>query len=182
MWEKKVKKADTVGGDGANLHDADDAYPWGGDCSSETDCFNGGTCCQTSADCVAPHTCTITDAQGTGLTIFGWVAQLNATNFAGYNDWRIPNMRELLSIVDYGGNIPTVATAFQGANCGPACADITSAACSCTGDLVQTWSSTSGFPNAAYVVDFFGGTSVVAYKNGPGGGFYVYVRAVRGGL
>src|SRR5262249_20870553 len=73
MWEKK----DRSGG----LHEYSHYYPWAGDCTSETTCAGAGTCCQTDADCVVPHTCSITDAAGTHLTIFGWVAQLNTANF-----------------------------------------------------------------------------------------------------
>lgn len=31
-----------------------------------------------------------------------WVEQQNATNYLGYNDWRLPNAKELQSLVDYG--------------------------------------------------------------------------------
>jgi hypothetical protein len=31
-----------------------------------------------------------------------WVEQKNAENYLGYNDWRLPNAKELQSIVDYG--------------------------------------------------------------------------------
>src|SRR5437773_3642425 len=70
--------------------------------------------------------------------ISGHVATLNNTNFAGHNDWRLPNVRELLSIVNYQNLLPTVAPAFN-TNCAPGCHATT---CSCTvfGDY---WSSTS---------------------------------------
>jgi len=109
MWEKKVKLDGTS--DGTNLDDADNYYPWGGSCTSETSCSSGGTCCQSSADCVTPHTCTISDGQATGLTIFGWVAQLNSANFAGHNDWRVPNVNELQSLVNFRSpDLPRVTT------------------------------------------------------------------------
>jgi hypothetical protein len=60
--------------------------------------------------------CTVYDGQGTGWTIFQWVAQLNAAKFAGYTDWRIPNVRELESIVDYGSYNPYLDAVF-GASC-----------------------------------------------------------------
>lgn len=33
---------------------------------------------------------------------FGKIAALNGANFAGHNDWRLPNVNELLTLVDYG--------------------------------------------------------------------------------
>jgi Protein of unknown function (DUF1566) len=37
---------------------------------------------------------------------------LNASNFAGHSDWRIPNLRELLSIVHYGFVSPALDPVF----------------------------------------------------------------------
>lgn len=176
MWEKKVKLDGTR--DGTSLHDADNYYQWAGNCTSQTACNSGGTCCQTSADCVSPHTCTIIDGQSTELTIFGWVAQLNTANFAGHNDWRIPNVRELHTIVDFNVIAPSVAPAFQGASCGATCTDITNAACSCTVSNYYWSSSTvATFPGTAWDVYFNFG--FVSYDDEFS---HIYVRAVRGGL
>jgi hypothetical protein len=40
------------------------------------------------------------------------VQKMNATNFLGHNDWRLPNAKELQSIVDYS-RIPAIAPVFQ---------------------------------------------------------------------
>src|SRR5437667_60506 len=68
----------------------------------------------------------------------GHVATLNAMSFAGHRDWRLPNVRELQSIVTYQNLLPTVASAFDN-NCSSGC-DVTSCSCTFSGD---TWTSTS---------------------------------------
>jgi len=49
---------------------------------------------------------------GSSLT---WEAALNfceGLTYAGYSDWRLPNRRELMSIVDYGTSVPAINTAY----------------------------------------------------------------------
>jgi len=41
-----------------------------------------------------------------------WVQQLNATNFLGHGDWRLPNAKELQSLVDYS-RVPAINLIFQ---------------------------------------------------------------------
>jgi hypothetical protein len=158
MWEKKVKLDATP--DAANLHDADNVYRWGGNCTGENACNNSGTCCRTDSDCAAGHACVVVDGQGTGLTIFSWVMQLNAASFAGHTDWRVPNVNELLSIVDYNVLYPSVSVAFSGTSCGASCPDITNPSCSCTAPALY-WSSTAlaPGPNSAWYVAFDYGNS-----------------------
>src|SRR2546425_719264 len=67
----------------------------------------------------------------------GHVATLNRMSFAGHTDWRLPNVRELLSIVTYQNLLPTVAPAFDN-HCSPGCS-VTTCSCTFSGD---TWTST----------------------------------------
>src|SRR3989441_11076837 len=51
-------------------------------------------------------------------TVWDWIDAVNTElgtgiGFAGYNDWRLPNVRELQSIVDYGRSNPAVDPAFN---------------------------------------------------------------------
>jgi hypothetical protein len=103
------------------------------------------------------------------------VATLNRTRFAGHDDWRLPNYKELVTIVDFETSNPSVAPAFND-NCVDGC---TVTACSCTAPSAY-WSSTSSAldPEDAWYVSFsfgFGAANYKVYK------FVNHVRAVRGG-
>jgi hypothetical protein len=91
-------------------------------------------------------------------TIWDWLDRLNAeggSGFAGHSDWRVPNVKELVSIVDYERFNPAVTAAFDAALCGLGCKDLTSPECSCSASGAY-WSSTtfSDFPAHALSVLF----------------------------
>ena len=131
------------------LHDVGNAYPWTGDGSQDT--------------------------------VWDWIEDLNredGVGFAGYSDWRLPNARELQSLIDYGRFNPAVGVAFDADDCGRGCGSITDPACSCTRQSYY-WSSTTfaDFPAHAVVVGFhlpLVGDRVKTDRS--------FVRAVRGGL
>jgi hypothetical protein len=112
-----------------------------------------------------------------GTMVTSFLATLNAgTGFAGHTDWRIPNVKELQSIVSY--EIPYPGPAVDGTfntDCAASCSVLT---CSCTQSFGY-WSSTTGQygPGGAWVVYFDYGFVGTDGKDGSGD-----VRAVRGGL
>src|SRR2546429_8116011 len=77
-------------------------------------------------------------------TAFAHVATLNGMSFAGHTDWRMPNVRELLSIATYQNLHPTVAPAFDN-HCSPGC-PATTCSCTASGDYWSSTSSGSGPP------------------------------------
>lgn len=136
--------------DDGSIHDVDDTYAWCGPSCGGTD-----------------------EMDGTITTTF--LSTLNGGGgFAGYTDWRIPNVRELQSIVDYEAFSPAVASAFDNA-CGGGCMVAT---CSCTA-LSIYWSSTTDaeFPERAWEVNFYGGN----VNDSVSKSIFRRVRAVRGG-
>jgi len=102
------------------------------------------------------------------------VAALNGASFAGHTDWRVPNVKELMGIVNYENASPAVSLPFN-TNCTYPCTVLT---CSCTAG-VYYWSSSSvaNGPTAAWNVNFDIGLVFATDKSSGN----LYVRAVRGG-
>jgi hypothetical protein len=141
--------------DSGGIHDMDNNYSW----STGSNAMDGTI--------VTMFLDTLNDVAGGG-----------ANCFAGYCDWRIPNVKELQSIVDYEVSSPSIDPAFhQSATC-TGCADVTLATCSCTSSNYH-WVSTTftDGTRSAWLVRFtFGGL----FSDGKG--TFRRVRAVRGGL
>ena len=112
-----------------------------------------GTCDLTTNLHGVNSTCTW--AQATGV----WIAAINAANLGGHNDWRVPNVKELQSIVDYGRVSPASSVPGSTAAGG-------------------YWSSTTfaGDSSLAWFVNFSFGNVNLAGKI-----LALRVRAVRGG-
>jgi hypothetical protein len=116
------------------------------------------------------------DAKYTWADAFTKVAALNAMRFAGYADWRVPNVNELHSLVSYSTTNPATPLTFN-FGCTPGCTVLT---CSCSAPgLGLHWMSNTaqpGFGNAwgLRLSDgtLFTPTTAATYA----------VRAVRGGI
>jgi uncharacterized protein DUF1566 len=112
----------------------------------------------------------------TGTTFTVFLPLLNATQFGGYRDWRLPTLDELQTLVFRGGvnpGEPLVPDAFNN-GCRPGCSVLQ---CSCTTAL-NYWTATvnAAYDQQAWYVLFNTGESGVAFKK-----LEFYVRAVRGG-
>ena len=115
-----------------------------------------------NGDGTVTDTCTgLTWQQETAPGEYNWAEALRYCedlDFAGHDDWRLPNLRELESIVDYGRYDPAIDPVFSA-------------------ESSWYWSSSSDVvgTDLAWIVVFNGG---FVYRDGKL--FRGYVRAVRG--
>jgi len=133
IWEVKNSKDGTPNYN--NPHDADNTYTW----------YDGST-----------------GTPGNGTDTLDFITALNDANFGGYNDWRLPTIKELSFLVDRDRYDPSINTTYFPNTLSSG-----------------YWSSTTYayFPSYAWFVDFYFGVVSGYYKSGSN----YYVRAVRGG-
>ena len=106
------------------------------------------------------------------------IATLNSGNFAGHNDWRLPNVHELHGIVNYGTYSPDVDAALGSNGATTWCESHACSSC-CATNFYWTSTTAQRFLNTAWAVDFYDGEVQMQLKTSPT--YFFYVRAVRGG-
>lgn len=116
-----------------------------------------------NGDGTVTDTCTgLMWQQGTAPGVYKWQNALkycDSLTLGNHSDWRLPNVRELRSIVDYGRIKPSIDPVFSASS-------------------VSYWSSTTAadLPSYAWFIDFLVGIGL-----GDGKSNSKYVRAVRSG-
>lgn len=110
-------------------------------------------------------------------TVWDWIERVNDARLGGKSDWRVPNVKELYSIVDPTRQQPALFEVFGGRRATEPCTGAVDPACAVT-EVVEYWTSTtfSDFTAHALVVGAKFGLVDDRTKSGRFG-----VRAVRGG-
>jgi hypothetical protein len=90
IWE--VKQSPDGVPDYANLHDIDNKYWW----YDSNPATNGG----------------VAGTDGAGDDTEDFINALNASNFGGYSDWRVPTAKELASIMNSDATSPAINTQY----------------------------------------------------------------------
>ena len=105
IWEVKVNSVQ-----GGGLHSKEDLFFW-----YSTDASNNGGTPGVDKNPNGTSTCTGQNQNdsGTFCNTQAFIARVNAENLCGDNDWRLPNLHESLSIIDYGkATSPAMDTDF----------------------------------------------------------------------
>lgn len=105
------------------------------------------------------------------------LAVLNGENFAGHNDWRTPNINELVTLTNYGAHGPAAYPEFH-TGCVPGCTVTT---CSCmVGNFVSS-TTRHGSPDEFFYVHSWNGDAIRGSKISDLAEAGWSFRAVRGG-
>lgn len=150
LWEQKI--------DDGSLRDTDWTYTW----YSTDSASNGGAAgFQDYRDYDSKYTRSTCGNSLSKCNTQAYVAALNAANYCGYSDWRMPTRMELIGLVDYGRVNSSINPVFVN-----------------TPSAVYYWSASShpSIGASAWLVYFANGDTYDLYK---GGAFHV--RAVRAG-
>jgi hypothetical protein len=193
-WEKKT----TAVGSGVNvadLHDVDNLYTWAGRCSvatakycqpnlaAETACkaqtapaYWGNGCEQ----CVGGEGACVIDpdfGNEATTTVWDWLSQVNAANYAGHSDWRLPSEdgRNTSKVTDPRELETILLAAWPECTTGPCIYPVFGSTGS---DSYWSSSTEASDPFLNWYVGFGGYGQVDTFYKAAGG---FYVRAVRDG-
>lgn len=208
QWEKKngAKGAQNPG----DLHNVNNVYPWAGTCMRNAGAFcqpdaaSAATCAALAdgttaqppdgcGECPGGNYDATTNPTGTGpctvsgsgaqsvTTIWVWLNAINAANFGGHNDWRIPSQAGRNSCPPGEPNCTTTATPRELETILRGTPGSCSAPCNYPifGVLTapQTWSASTSRADSRYawLINFFSGLNEQVTKQDTA----VSVRAVR---